>query len=252
MIKLKSPQEIESIAASGKILSEVFKKILEEVKMGVSLKYLNDLADKLIRKAGAEPAFLNYRPEGAKNPYKAAICASVNDIIVHGFPTDYKLKDGDVLKLDFGVKYKGFYSDAATTVGIGKISGEAENLIKAAKEALEKAIETAKPGKTLGDVGFIISQTAKKYGVKAVEGLTGHGIGFNLHEEPTIYNFGQKGKGLKLKPGMVLAIEPMFAVGTKKIIQKSDESWATADGSLSAHFEQTAAITEKEPKILTK
>ena len=251
MIKLKSPREIEGIAVSGKILSNVFEKVLREVKIGVSLKYLNDLADKFIRETGAKPAFLGYKPSGAKHPYGASICASVNDVIVHGFPNNYKLKDGDILKLDFGVKYRGFYSDAATTVGIGEVSKEIGQLIKAAKVALEEAIKSAKAGNHLGDIGFVIAQTAKKYGVKVVEGLTGHGIGFDLHEDPSVYNFGERGKGIELKAGIVLAIEPMFAIGKNKIIQKADESWATADGSLSAHFEHTVAITEGKSKILT-
>jgi len=252
MIKLKTPEQIEKIARSGKILSEVFQKTIEEAKIGTSLKHLDDLAYQLIKKAGAEPAFLGYKPSGAKHPYSATICASINDIIVHGFPTDYKLKNGDILKLDFGVKYEGFYSDAAVTIGIGAISKEAENLIKAAENALNEAIKIIKIGNTLGDIGFAISQTAKKYGVKAIKELTGHGVGLKLHEDPTIYNYGEKGKGIKLKPGMVLAVEPMFAISTDKIIQKKDESWATADGSLSAHFEHTIAITEKEIKILTR
>src|SRR3989344_1948589 len=252
MIKLKTPEQIEKIARSGKILSEVFQKTIEEAKIGTSLKRLDDLAYQLIKKAGAEPAFLGYKPSGAKHPYSATICASINDIIVHGFPTDYKLKNGDILKLDFGVKYEGFYSDAAVTIGIGAISKEAENLIKAAENALNEAIKIIKIGNTLGDIGFAISQTAKKYGVKAIKELTGHGVGLKLHEDPTIYNYGEKGKGIKLKPGMVLAVEPMFAISTDKIIQKKDESWATADGSLSAHFEHTVAITEKGVKILTR
>lgn len=252
MVKIYSAEEIEKIAVSGKILASVFEQVAKEAKIGTSLKYLDDLAYQLIKKAGAEPAFLGYKPSGAKHPYSATICASVNDVIVHGFPNDYKLKTADILKLDFGVKYKGFYSDAAVTVGIGAISEEAKNLIKATKIALEESIKIMKPENTLGDIGFTISQTAKKYGVKAVKELTGHGIGFNLHEDPTIYNYGERGKGIKLKPGMVLAIEPMFAIGTDKIIQKKDESWATADGSLSAHFEHTVAIAEEDVEILTK
>lgn len=250
MIKLKTPEQIEKISRSGKILSEIFQKTAKEAKIGTSLKYLDDLAYKLIKGAGAEPAFLGYKPSGAKHRYSATICASVNDVIVHGFPNDYKLKNGDILKLDFGVKYKGFYSDAAVTVGIGEISKEAKNLIKATKIALEEAIKITKPENTLGDIGFTISQIAEKYGVKTIKELTGHGVGFNLHEDPTIYNYGEKGRGIKLKPGMVLAIEPMFAIGTDKIIQKKDESWATADGSLSAHFEHTIAIAEKEPQTI--
>ncbi|KKQ23315.1 MAG: Methionine aminopeptidase [Candidatus Wolfebacteria bacterium GW2011_GWC1_37_10] len=251
MIKLKSPEDIEKISASGKILSEVLGKLSEKAKIGVSLKSLNDMAYSLAKEFGAQPAFLGYRPEGASRPYLASICASVNNVIVHGFPTDYKLKEGDILKIDFGVKYKNFYSDAAITIGIGEISEISKNLIKAAKEALDQAIKISVSGNTLGDIGYIISKTAKKYGVRAVKGLTGHGIGYALHEEPIIHNFGEKGKGIKLKPGMVLAIEPMFAVSTDKVVQKTDESWATSDNSLSAHFEHTVAITEDGCRILT-
>ncbi len=238
------------IAVSGKILARVFKAVVEEAKIGVSLKNLDELACELIKKAGAQPAFLGYRPEGAKHSYNASICASVNDVIVHGFPNDYKLKNGDVLKLDFGVKYRGFYSDAAATLGIGVISKKAVQLIKATKEALEEAVLAARTGNHLGDIGFAVSKTAKKYGFKPIKGLTGHGIGKELHEDPTIYNYGKTGGGIELKPGMVLAIEPMLSAGADKIIQKPDESWATADGSLSSHFENTVAITEKGQIIL--
>ncbi|PIV31776.1 type I methionyl aminopeptidase [Candidatus Wolfebacteria bacterium CG02_land_8_20_14_3_00_37_12] len=250
-VKIKTSSEIKSIAASGAILAEVFKKTAKEAKIGTVLKDLDKLAFRLIKESGAEPAFLNYRPNGALKPYPATICASVNNVIVHGLPNDYRLKNGDVLKLDFGVKYNGFYSDAAITIGIGTISPEAGKLIKATKIALEEAIKIAEPGNFLGDIGWVIEKIAKKFGVKTIKELTGHGIGRELHEDPTIYNFGKRGKGIELKSGMVLAIEPMFAVGTEKIIQKKDESWATANGSLSAHFEHTVAITDKGPKILT-
>jgi methionyl aminopeptidase len=249
--KLKTPLEIKSIVASGRILAEVFKSVIKEAKAGSVLKDLDKLAFQLIKKSGAEPAFLNYRPRGAHRPYQASICASVNDVIVHGLPNGYKLKNGDVLKLDFGVKYRGFYSDAAVTIGVGVISPEAKKLIKATKTALEEAIKIAKPGNFLGDIGWVIEKTARKFGVKAIKELTGHGIGRELHEEPTVYNFGKRGKGIELRLGMVLAIEPMFAIGTDKIIQKKDESWATADGSLSAHFEHTIAITRQAALVLT-
>ncbi len=252
MIRVYSQSEINSIAASGKILADVLDKISKEAAVGVSLKQLDKSAFELVKKAGAEPAFLNYRPHSATRPYPASICASVNDVIVHGLPNNYKLKAGDVLKLDFGVKYKGFYSDAAVTVAVGAVSPDARKLIKATKAALEEAIKIAKPGNFLGDIGWAIEKTAKKFKVKTVKELTGHGIGKELHEEPTIYNFGKKGKGVGLEQGMVLAIEPMFAIGADKIIQKKDESWATADGSLSAHFEHTVAIGEKNAIILTQ
>ncbi|MEK7553311.1 MAG: type I methionyl aminopeptidase [Patescibacteria group bacterium] len=252
MICIYSSSEIKSIADSGAILAEVFEKTAKEARVGMILKDLDKLAFKLIKELGAEPAFLNYRPSGALKPYSATICASVNDVIVHGLPDNYQLKNGDVLKLDSGVKHRGFYSDAAITVGIGTILPEAGKLIKATKMALEEAIKMAKPGNFLGDIGWVIEKVAKKFGVKTIKELTGHGIGRELHEDPTIYNFGKRGKGIELKSGMVLAIEPMFAIGTEKIIQKKDESWATADGSLSAHFEHTIAITDKGPKVLTQ
>jgi methionyl aminopeptidase len=250
-IQLKTEEEIEKIAAAGKILARVLKEMSNSAKSGIRLKDLDKLAFDLIKKNNGEPAFLGHRPKNAKHPYNASICASVNDVVVHGFPTNYTLKDGDILKIDVGVKYRGFYSDAAVTIGIGEISEIGKLLITAAKTALEEAIKIARPENTLGDIGWVIDATAKKYKFKTIKGLTGHGIGRNLHEAPTVYNFGEKGKGIKLEAGMVLAIEPMFAVSADKVVQRPDESWVTIDGSLSAHFEHTIAITNEEPIILT-
>ncbi|MBI3638595.1 type I methionyl aminopeptidase [Candidatus Wolfebacteria bacterium] len=251
-MNLKTPQEIDKIAESGKILARVMRDVVLKAKEGVLLSELDRLTERLILKAGARPAFLNYKPDGATHSYQASICASVNEVIVHGFPTHYKLKSGDVLKLDFGVNYRGFYSDAASTVLIGKTSAIAKELAKSAKEALNIAIKKARPGKTLGDIGFEIEKCAKKYGFKPVRGLTGHGIGFKLHEGPIVHNYGEKGRGLKLLSGMVLAIEPMFSAGSDEVIQLPDESWATKDKSLTAHFEHTIAITNKGARVLTK
>ncbi len=251
-ISLKSPEEIKKIEIAGKILAKILKAIGREAKVGTKLSDLNKLAYRLTKNEKATPAFLGYQPDSASKPFGASICTSVNEVVVHGFPSDYKLQSGDILKIDFGIEYQGFFSDAAITIGIGKISKETEHLIKITKLALDKAINIAKPGNTLGDIGWIIKKTAEKWGLKVIRNLTGHGIGLKLHEEPTIYNFGEKGEGVELKTGMVLAIEPMLAIGTEKIIQRPDESWATADGSLSAHFEHTIAITEKGPKILTE
>jgi len=252
MINLKSPQEIKKIATAGRILAKVLKAVVKEAKIGTQLSQLNKLAYQLTKKEGAQPAFLGYQPDGASRSFGASICASVNEIVVHGFPSDYKLQSGDVLKIDFGIEYQGFFADAAVTIGIGNISKEAKHLIKTTQLALKKAVKQARPGKTLGDIGWIIQKTAEDRGLKIIKSLTGHGVGLKLHEEPTIYNFGEKGKGVELKPGMVLAIEPMLAVATEKVIQRPDESWATADGSLSAHFEHTIVITERGAKVLTK
>lgn len=251
MAIIKSLQEIEKIAASGKILAKVFDRILKEVKVGTRLEDLDKLARRLIEEFGAQPAFLGYKPDGASVPYPATICASVNDIIVHGLPFNYRLKSGDLLKLDFGVFYEGFYSDAAKTISVGKASETAKRLIKTTYLALEQAIKQAKPGNHLGDIGWTISRCVKKAGFNVAEGLTGHGIGSKLHEEPTIYNFGRKGEGIELKSGMVLAIEPMVCAGSGKIVKRKDNSYVTADGSLSAHFEHTVAITGSGNKILT-
>lgn len=251
MIFIKSKEEIEKIRKAGKILAQVAKVVLARAEEGISLKTLDNIAKELIEKAGAKPAFLGYRPYGAKTPYPCSICTSVNETIVHGVPGDYKLKSGDILKLDFGVVLDGWYADAAWTIGIGEISPEASQLIKVAEKALFAGIKQARPGKTLGDIGWAISTNVKNYSFSVVDGLTGHGIGQELHEDPSVFNEGRKGSGLALEPGMVLAIEPMISAGGRKIVQRKDDSFATADGSLSAHFEHTVAITEKGPDILT-
>jgi methionyl aminopeptidase len=248
---LRTKEEIKTIGVAGKILSKIMAKILKEAKEGVSLSDLNKLAYQLTKKEKAQPAFLGYRPDGAAKAYGASICASVNEVVVHGFPSDYKLRSGDVLKIDFGVEYNNYFADAAATIGIGKISKEAKHLIKITKLALERAVKIAKPGNTIGDIGWIIQKTAKDNKLKVVKGLTGHGIGMELHEEPTIHNYGEKGKGIRLEPGMVLAIEPMFAIGGEEVVQRADEGWATADNSLSAHFEHTIVITPHSSRALT-
>jgi len=252
MVNIYTNEEIEKIALSGKILAKTSRLLKGEIKEGISLKQLDKMAHDFIKSAGAEPAFLNYQPEGADHPYPASICASINDIVVHGIPTDYKLHTGDVLKVDLGVKLNGFYSDSAFTVIIGKSTKETTNLVKATYTALDEVIRHVKPGNKLGDIGWSIEKTAKRFGVNVIIGLTGHGIGYDLHEDPTIYNYGNKGQGMELKAGMVLAIEPMFSAGTTQVIQLDDESWATKDGSLSAHFEHTIAVTAKGPIILTQ
>ncbi|MEK7629777.1 MAG: type I methionyl aminopeptidase [Patescibacteria group bacterium] len=258
MIKLKTEKDLVFLRKSGKILSSILNILASEAKEGVALIELDLKARKLLKDAGAKAAFLDYRPAGAAKAYPAAICASVNDVIVHGLPNEYVLKSGDVLKIDFGVNYsprggagKGYFTDSALTVGIGNISKEALHLIEATKNSLAEAIKVCKPGNHLGDIGFAIESVVKKEGFKVVHGLTGHGVGFKLHEDPTILNYGKRGEGIMLTPGMVLAIEPMVAIGSSEIIQQKDDSFATADHSLSAHFEHTVAITDNGTEILT-
>jgi methionyl aminopeptidase len=251
MILLKNKKDIKMLRQSGEILVEVLQTLIFESKAGISLKSLDIQAQKLIKKYKAEPSFLGYKPEGAHQPYKAAICTSVNDQIVHGLPSDYLLKEGDILKIDIGVNYKNYFTDAAVTLGIGKISEKAIKLIETTKNALEKAIAVCLVGNHLGDIGWTIEQYVLANGFKVIKGLTGHGVGFSLHEEPAVYNYGRKGEGLELKSGLVLAIEPMVSISCSEIKQLADDSYATKDGSLSAHFEKTVAITENGPEVIT-
>ena len=249
---IKTPEQIKMIGIAGKILANVAKKIKLEVKKGVTLKTLDSLAYKLIVEAGAKPAFLGYHPYGAQRPYPASICASLNEVVVHGVPTSYKLKDGDLLKLDFGVDYQGYIADAAFSIGVGKISDLARDLMSVTEHALLLGIKECKPGKTLGDIGWAINNYVTKRGFKVVKGLTGHGVGLELHEDPPVFNEGQKNTGLKLKEGMVLALEPMVSAGDPYLFQLPDDSYATRDKSLTAHFEHTVVITDKGPEVLTK
>lgn len=251
MSLVKSPAEVEMMAEAGKRLAEILNTLKEEVRPGVETRFFDELSFKLVKKTGCEPAFLNYRPAGASRPYPATICVSVNDVIVHGTPSDYVIQEGDIVKLDLGLRFKGWYSDAALTIGAGKIGDGKKEFIETAVKALDLGIKQAVIGKTLGDIGFAVENCVKSRGFSVADLLTGHGIGRELHEEPAVYNFGRPGKGVKLESGMILAIEPMIAMGSGRVKQLKDESFATADGSLSAHFEHTVAVTEKEPRVLT-
>lgn len=248
---IKTAAQIENIRQSGKILGAVLRKLREVAREGVSLLELDVFAKREIIAMGGKPAFLGYRPYGAKTAYPATLCTSVNDIIVHGRPTKYVLKSGDVVKLDLGVVFNGGITDAAITVAIGKVPKEVLELIKVTENALREAIKFATPKHTLGDIGYAVERTvsAKKFHI--VDGLTGHGVGNEIHEDPTVYNFGNPGKGMKLKDGMVLAIEPMTSLTTSKIIQLKDDSFATADGSMSAHFEHTVLVSNGGGEVLT-
>jgi methionyl aminopeptidase len=252
MILLKTEKEIEVLKESGKILSLVLKTLEKKTGMGISLMELENLARKMLKEAGAKPAFLGYQPEGADKPYPAALCLSLNDVVVHGIPREYILRPGDLLKIDMGVVYEGMYTDAAVTVGIGRISPLAKRLMHSTKKALDEALKVARKGKHLGDIGYAIERRAKKDGFKVIKGLTGHGVGYEVHEDPVILNYGKKGSGVELKEGMTLAIEPMLSVSSSDIIQNRDESYSSADRSLTAQFEHTVAITKKGTVILTK
>lgn len=252
MAILKSPEEIEVMAKGGVILARVLQELKRETRVGVPTIDLDRVARKLVQEAGAKPAFLHYRPAGAKKAYPYTLCVSVNDVVVHGQPSVYKIREGDLVSLDLGLRYQGFYLDAAITVAVGDVGRRAEQLLTTTEEALALGIKAAKIGHTLGDIGAAVEKIVVKNKFSVVDGLTGHGIGESLHEDPTVFNVGRKGQGEKLTAGMVLAIEPMVAIGSGAIRQLLDESYGTADGSLAAHFEHTVAITAQGPRILTR
>lgn len=248
---IKKPKEIEQMKSAGRILGGVLARLADESKEGVSLLELDALAQKLITENGGESSFLGYRPEGAAKPYPKTLCASLNNVIVHGVPTSRRLKSGDLLKLDLGVKFNGYHADAALTVAIGSVASEARRLLEITKKALMAAILAAKPGARLGDIGAAVEAVAKEAGFRVTQGLTGHGIGRRLHESPSVPNEGVSGTGMVLRPGMVLALEPMLNLGSAEIRQLADESYGTSDGNLSAHFEHTILITKGEAEVLT-
>ena len=230
-------------------------KLAKKVVPGVKISDLNTLAIELVKKEGDVPAFLNYRPDGARRKYPAALCVSINEEIVHGIPNEGRrvVKEGDIVSIDLGLSHKRMITDMAVTVGAGKSNEENNRLIKATKEALSAGIKAAKAGKFTGDIGFAIEKIARKYRFSIAEGLSGHGVGFSIHEDPYVPNFGTPGYGEVLKEGMVLAIEPMFCLGSGEIVSDKDGLvFKTKDGETSAHFEHTIAITKKGPIILTK
>lgn len=240
------------MAVAGRKLGEVLRAIAPLVCPGAIPREIDAAARREMESRGAVPAFLGYHPQGARHPYPASICFSVNDGVVHGVPGSVRLREGDVVKIDAGLVYKGMYADSAVTLGVGAVSQEAQKLMAATKESLAKAIEAARAGNTVGDVGYAIERSVRAAGFSVAEMLTGHGIGRELHEEPSVPNSGKKGKGRVLEAGMVLAIEPMVSAGSGRIRQLKDESYATADGSLAAHFEHTVAITNEGPRVLTE
>lgn len=250
---IKTKEEIEILREGGKRLATILAKVAKKVAPGVSTWELDQYAYKLIKEGGDEPAFLGYKPDGHHKPYPASLCTSVNNDIVHGIPSKRKiLKEGDIISIDLGLKHKGLFTDHAVTVPVGNITKRNQELLDDTKEALDIGIWAAIGGATVGDVGYAIeSFVHNRYGI--VRELSGHGVGIKIHEDPYIPNYGKKGKGQKLIPGMVVAIEPMLNLGGKDIISDDDGyTIRTADGSKSAHFEHTILITDGEPEILTK
>jgi methionyl aminopeptidase len=246
MIIRKAPAEIERMARAGTVVADTLTLIGERARPGVSTQELDELADEFIRSRGGVPTFKGYRG------YPASICTSPNDMVVHGIPGPYALGDGDVLSVDVGVTLDGFVADSAYTFPIGEISADAERLLEGCKAALAAGIEQCRPGNRLSDISHAIQAVTEEHGFSVVRSLVGHGVGRSMHEEPQIPNFGEPGRGPLLSAGMTFAIEPMINAGGPDVVIHDDEwSTSTSDGSLSAHFEHTVAITDDAPRILT-
>lgn len=257
MITVKTTEEIEIIRQGGKLLAQALDKVLAAAKPGVTTRELDELAEKLIIESGGVPAFKHYK-EGDEPPFPSTICASVNQQLVHTPASDYQLQDGDLLTVDIGMKYpaqgKGFFTDMARTIGIGKISPEAQKLIDVTRDSLEKGLAQVKAGNTVKDISKAVQDYIESHGFAVVRQLVGHGVGYAVHEEPRVPNFvDPRHTKVELKTGMVLAIEPMVNAGSFEVTT-SDDGWTveTLDGSLSAHFEDTVAVTEKGVSILTR
>ncbi len=255
MIRLKTKEDIVTLREGGKRHAKILKELAKMVKPGLHVVELDKKAVELIDENGDIAAFLNYQPYGAKRVYPASLCVSVNDEIVHGIPIegDTVLKKGDIVSLDLGLMHKKLITDAAITVPVGRISPELERLLQVTKEALMAGIKVAKAGNRVGDISNAIQKIGETNGYGIVEELAGHGVGYHVHEDPYVPNYGHPGRGEILKPGMVIAIEPMFNLGTKKIKLDADGyTYRTVDGRPSAHFEHTIVITERGAEILTE
>jgi methionyl aminopeptidase len=248
MIAVKTKKEIEILRQGGRILARIMKRLVKEARPGISTKHLEEIAEELIYKYKAEPSFKGHQG------FPASLCVSINEELVHGIPSKKRiLKKGDIISLDLGLKYKGYYTDMAVTLGIGKISPEAKKLIKVTKKALKIGLKQIKPGKKTGDISSAIQKYVEDQGCSVNRQLTGHGIGRRSHELPLIPNYGRSDKGEKLVPGMVFCLEPMVNLG-KPEVKTLNDGWTvvTVDKKPSAHFEVTVVVTEKGSEVLTK
>ena len=247
MIVRKSDREIDKIAAAGRIAADTIAAVGEHIQPGVSTAELDRIGEQFIREHGGVPTSKGYRG------FPCALCISPNDMIVHGIPGEYIVQDGDLVTIDVGVTLDGYVADTAYTFGVGDVSSEAERLLEVAQSALAAGIDQAKVDNRIGDVSAAIQRVVEESGFAVVRALVGHGVGRAYHEDPQIPNYGTPGRGVRLQPGMTLAIEPMITAGGIDIVV-DDDQWSvyTADGSLSAHFEHTVAITESGPKVLTQ
>ena len=246
MIFIKTAEEIELLRASNLLVSKALAEVGKAIKPGVSTLKLDKIAEEYLRDHGGIPGFLGY------NGFPATLCTSLNDEVVHGIPSEKELRQGDILSVDCGVKFQGYFGDSAYTFPVGELSDENMSLMLNTRESLFKGIEAAVAGNRLGDIGYAIQNHAEQAGYSVVREMVGHGLGQNLHEEPEVPNYGRRGSGIKLKEGMVICIEPMINMGTRFIKQDTD-GWTirTSDGKPSAHFELAVAITKGEPDVLS-
>jgi len=247
MILIKTKEEIEIMAQGGKILAQIMKELAAKVQPGVKTEDLDKASQSLVLRYGVKPSFKGY------NNFPAVLCTCVNEELVHCVPSSRQLKQGDIVSLDMGILYKGYHSDMAITLAVGEISWQAQRLIRVTKKALKRGIKKVRPGVTFGDIGNTIQRYIESQGYGVIRDLCGHGIGKDLHEDPEVSNYGKRGTGPKLEEGMVFCIEPMVAVGDWQIKKAKDGyGFTTKDGSLSAHFEHTIAVTLKGARILTQ
>ncbi len=246
MVVCRTKEEIEKIRRAGRIVAEVLRDLREMAQPGVTTRELDRYAEAKIRARGGIPTFKGYRG------FPASICTSINEEVVHGIPSDRKLRAGDIVGIDCGVTLDGYVADAAITVPVGEISEDVQRLLRVTEEALYRAIEQARVGNRLYDISYAVQSYAEAHGYSVVRDFCGHGVGRQMHEDPQVPNFGTPGRGLRLRPGLVLAIEPMLNMGTHEV-EIADDGWTvrTVDRQLSAHFEHTIAITERGPIILT-
>ncbi|MEU7814889.1 type I methionyl aminopeptidase [Pseudonocardia sp. NPDC049154] len=253
MIELKTPAEIERMHVAGRFVAEVLSEVGRLADVGVNLLDLEHHARGMIERRGADSCYWDYAPSFGRGPFRNVICLAVNDAVLHGLPHDYTLRDGDVLTADLAVGIDGWVADSARTVVVGTAAEEDLRLVRATEEALEAAIEVARPGNRLGDISAAISAVAQDHGYPVNDEFGGHGIGRTMHEDPHVSNKGRAGRGLKLRPGLTLALEPWFARTTDRIVYDAD-GWTirSADGSRTAHSEHTVAITEDAPLVLTR
>src|SRR3989338_3781111 len=254
MVTIKTENEIALLREGGKHLARVLEALIKAARPGVSAVELDKLAERLGRGNRDIPSFLNYKAKGSKQSFPASLCVSVNDEVVHGLPQKGRvIAEGDIVALDMGLIHKKMYLDSAVTVAVGKVDEAGKKLIQVTKDALAVGVKAARAGKHTGDIGYAIERFIKPTGFGIVRELAGHGVGYAVHEDPYIPNFGKRGEGAELKPGMVIAIEPMINEGGDKIYVDDDGfTFRTKDGKRSAHFEHTVLITEEDPEILTE